>query len=257
MNLSPASINTRRRYLYRPPPRNHPIFSRCVREAIVQPTPDECDCRSLFLPVRDQGQEGACSGFSTAALREYIVAKLHGLPAAQYLSPAYLYARTRMVEGAFPADAGATIADELNTLENYGVCPEVDLPYNQDPTEAPTPQDDVQAVPFRSGPPILVNHADPSFLESKLAQGMPIVFGMPVYESFENTGSDGLVALPNTTTEECLGGHAMLAVGYHRPAGRLIVRNSWGLGWGDNGICYLPYALVASFFESWTIPLLS
>ena len=222
----------------------------------VGPTPDSVDLRPLFLPVRDQGQEGCCSGFSTAALREYVYAATHGLAAAQYLSPAYLYARTRMSEGTFPDDAGATEADEMSTLENYGVCPEVDLPYNQDPSEAPTPQDDVQAVPFRSGGSQAVDKADPTFLEAVLASNRAIVFGMPVYESFERTGPDGMVPVPNTAREQCLGGHALIAVGYDRPRGLLIFRNSWTDQWGDKGYAYLPYQIIPTFFEAWTIPLL-
>jgi C1A family cysteine protease len=38
-----------------------------------------------------------------------------------------------------------------------------------------------------------------------------------------------------------MGGQAVLAVGYDDANKRLIVRNSWGKGWGDEGYFYMPY----------------
>ena len=55
------------------------------------------------------------------------------------MSPAYLYARTRMNEKTFPQDAGATVADELTSLCNWGVCQEADFPYTQNPSAPITP----------------------------------------------------------------------------------------------------------------------
>jgi len=256
MNV-PTAFRPHHRFLYRPPPANHPALLKAVEPFRAAPSvlPPSVDLRPKFLLPRDQGPEGCCSGFSTAALREYVVALQTGNSNAFYLSPAYLYARTRMTEGTFPTDAGATIIDEVTTLQNYGVCPEVDLPYTGDASEAPTPQCDVQAVPFRSGAPLRVpSNLGAYFVQVVLAAGNPVVFGMPVTDSFEATGSDGIVP---PVSGQMLGGHALLAVGYLTIAGVLyiIVRNSWGTSWGDSGWCYLPADQVASWLEAWTIPL--
>jgi C1A family cysteine protease len=257
------------RYLYRPPAKNHPyMLSRSGGERIAPASiPDVVDLRPFLLPPRDQGQEGCCSGFATAALRE----ALHNLAASSgsaalappaslgpYLSPAYLYARTRMVEGTFPEDSGATIADEMSTLENYGVCLESDLPYTGDASETPTPVADVAAAPERISSPACLNSGgavNVSDIEEQLAVGLPVVFGMPVYSSFESIGPDGVVPVPDTSSEQLLGGHAMLIAGHRHSAARFIVRNSWSTSFGDGGYIYLPYCLVSSFFEAWTAPL--
>jgi len=73
-----------------------------------------------------------------------------------------------------------------------------------------------------------------------------VVFGITVYESFEGdeAAKTGMIPMPNISGEQCLGGHAVCAIGYDDNKQCLIVRNSWGTGWGDMGYFYLPYAYV-------------
>lgn len=173
------------------------------------------------------------------------------------LSPAYLYAKTRMKEGTFPSDAGATLADEMDTLHEYGVCPESALPYDGNANECPTPAADVSAVPFRLAPtgPIRVGWGSVISIDAiKYALSLaPVVFGMPVHQSFETAGPDGLVPLPGpTATDPVLGGHAMLIVGFDDATQRLTVRNSWSASWGLGGYCFIPYSMVSTFYEAWT-----
>jgi C1A family cysteine protease len=57
-------------------------------------------------------------------------------------------------------------------------------------------------------------------------------------------------------TESLLGGHAVMAVGYDDEKKYMIVRNSWGKNWGDNGYFYMPYEYFSSDALSsdfWTI----
>ena len=245
------------RYLARPPAWNHPALGRAFLHELAgvgPPPPPAADLRPFYLPVRNQFNEGCCSGFSTAALREGVLAMLHGPSSVQYLSPAYLYARTRMTEGSFPADVGAVVADELTTLKNFGACLESQLPYTANPTEAPTPECDAAAQAFRIPSFAQVQTSDPLYLEAAISGGQAVVFAMDIRPSFERTGPDGMVPDP-APGEQSLGGHAMLAVGYDRSSGRLTVRNSWSSNWGSGGYCFLPYSLISSFFEAWTIPL--
>lgn len=76
---------------------------------------------------------------------------------------------------------------------------------------------------------------------------MPVVIGMQIYESFQSpdAAETGKIPAPKKARERVLGGHAMLAVGYvdRGKSGHMIVRNSWGIGWGDHGYCYKPYKM--------------
>jgi len=68
------------------------------------------------------------------------------------------------------------------------------------------------------------------------------VFGFAVYESLESqtVAETGNAPMPKPT-EQALGGHAVLAVGYDDGKKRFIVRNSWGAEWGAAGYFTLPY----------------
>ena len=59
--------------------------------------------------------------------------------------------------------------------------------------------------------------------------------------------------------ENKLGGHAVLAVGYDTSARTMIVRNSWGTGWGMSGYFTMPFEFITSpsmASDFWTIRLI-
>jgi len=72
--------------------------------------------------------------------------------------------------------------------------------------------------------------------------GFPIAAGFTVYDAFESdtVATNGMLSMPGPT-EQMLGGHAVLIVGYDDARGVFIVRNSWGADWGDRGYFYVPY----------------
>ncbi len=240
-------------YRYHPPRPDHPLLKSAPKalKLALAALPPAMDMRNLCLPIRDQGQEGACSGFSTAAFRETSHALATGSLLSGYLAPAYLYALTRMYDGTFPQDSGASIADEFYVLQNLGVCAETLLPYAADPTEQPTAAEVVSALPFRLPQPVQVDR-DAVSLKSVLASKQTITIGFTVYASFESTGANGVVPMPNTATEQILGGHGVLVCGYDDTNNWWVVRNQWGQTWGANGYCYMPYGYEQFWTEAWT-----
>lgn len=246
------------RYLYRPPPADHRLLVGGVihpgRTMTVRAEPPTAvDHRPLLRPVRNQLQAGSCSGFATEAFKEHECAVWGGgkVPLGADLSPAYLYGWTRIVEGTFPKDCGASIADEMAILNARGVCPESFLPYRAEPADEPTPAADVAALPYRCGVPCVVDKSDPADIRAVLQDGKCIVIGVACYQSFEDVGPGGELKMPDPAREGLLGGHALLVVGY-REDGAWIVRNSWGSGWADGGYGYMPSQYRLLWAEAWT-----
>lgn len=87
------------------------------------------------------------------------------------------------------------------------------------------------------------------YLESLLSQGYDIAVG--TWVSWDDKNNDGILepVLDSNGLPIGMGGHAMLVVGYNRPAQYFIVKNSWGRGWGHDGYAYLHYNLVRSCFK--------
>ncbi|MBL0388393.1 C1 family peptidase [Tumebacillus sp. ITR2] len=205
--------------------------------------PKAVDLRDKCSPVVDQGQLGSCTANAMASgLREYLLLR-SGQPFTP-LSRLFLYWHEREMEGSLNEDAGAQIRDGMKVLNKVGVCPEADYPYAIDHfKDKPTSQAEKDAALYRIGEYHRI--ASLSLLKAALAQGLPVVIGFAVYDSFESkeVAATGIVPMPDAETEQMLGGHAVLAVGYDDEGGHVIIRNSWGEGWGDEGNCYFPYEM--------------
>lgn len=91
-----------------------------------------------------------------------------------------------------------------------------------------------------------------------LAEGFPFVFGFAVYESFvsNKVAETGIMPMPNIRKERMLGGHAVMGVGYDDTKKMVLVRNSWGKEWGENGYFWMPYDFISNpghCQDFWTI----
>jgi C1A family cysteine protease len=216
--------------------------------------PASMDLRgSPFMPpIWDQGQLGACVAFGTDAIICFLRAKL-GLPA---ITPSHLfqYYNARSLEGTTRVDSGSSIRDGIKAAAKYGTAPEADWPYDIAKfTQKPPKPSYTDAVKHKA----LVYQQVPQTADAikrVLASGLPLTFGITVYESFESAAADktGDIPMPHRG-EKVLGGHDLDAVGYDPQW--VIFRNHWSPSWGDSGFGRLPWAYVLSKIASdfWVI----
>lgn len=211
--------------------------------AVPRPTlaalPASVDLRPQCPPVVDQGDLNGCVGNAIAAAVQFDQMK-QGI-AAWAVSRLFIYYNARVIEDSIASDNGCQIRDGIKSIGQQGICSEDEWPY--DVTQFATAPS-AQAVRDASDNTAINYQAITRSLDQLkgcLAEGRPFVFGFSVYSSFDAIGADGMMPMPSTS-EDLEGGHAVVAVGYSDELQRVIVRNSWGTSFGDNGHFYMPYA---------------
>jgi C1A family cysteine protease len=149
------------------------------------------------------------------------------------------------MEGTTSSDAGAYIRDGIKSIATFGVCKEVDWPYDISQFAVKPSQTCYDSAIKYVAVSYFKLDTNLDELKSCLAAGYPFVFGFTVYESFPRTpGTNGIVPMPGN--EHVIGGHAVLAVGYSDNNQWFIIRNSWGQNYGDQGHYYMPYQYLTS-----------
>ena len=199
------------------------------------------DLRPKLKIMYDQGNLGSCT--ANALCYAYVFDAPNYSP-----SRLFLYYNERMLDNDISIDAGSTLSQGINALKKFGVCSETLWAYNISKF-AIKPQTNA----YSQG---LLNQVIQSSrvaqtltsLKGCLSSGFPFVVGILVYSSFESkiANTTGYVPMPNTQTEQLLGGHAVICLGYNDAKQIFIMQNSWGTGWGDKGYFYLPYAYLTS-----------
>jgi C1A family cysteine protease len=216
--------------------------------------PKTADLRAKMSPIVDQGRLGSCTANAiVSGLREYL--EIAAEQSLVRLSRLFLYYEERRLQGTIDEDSGASIRDGMKVLAQIGVCPEEDYPYDVSRfRDAPSAKALANAAQYKIAEYHRVINLQS--LKAALSEGLPVVFGFKVYESFEKAevAKTGVIPMPRKE-ERILGGHAVLAVGYvdKGKSGKLIVRNSWGDEWGDQGYCYMSYAVFNKLvMDMWT-----
>ena len=214
-------------------------------------SPTRVDLRANCSPVEDQGDLGSCTAFAVAkGVREYLQ-RTHGEQATP-LSALFAYYETRKLRNAVDKDSGATITDAMKAIATAGAAPEALSPYNIDVfTKKPS------AAAYKAAPQWKlttgVQLAGLDDVKKALARKQPVVFGMIMYNTFNQVGADGLLPMPQNG-DIMVGGHAVMVAGYDDKTKVLIVKNSMGTGFGDHGYFYMPYAYVTpdNVMDIWT-----
>jgi C1A family cysteine protease len=208
--------------------------------------PPSVDLRSQMPPVVDQSTAGSCTanalsgalGFlESQALRTKVASPEEFNPNTfTPFSRLFIYFNERDLEGDPTTDGGAQIRDGIKTLAQYGGCDEILWPYDLNNLFVkPSDPCYTEALQHKISSYYSLDN-DLFALKSALASGYPVVFGFTVYDYFESPEmmQTGVLNVPQTS-EECLGGHAVLLSGFNDADRTFWVRNSWGTSWGPFG----------------------
>lgn len=254
--LKPKNLFTTRHYGWQrdlPDHRDHLYAAPLAALGVVPP---KIDLRNQCPPVYDQGQLGSCTANAIAGAIQFDRLK-------QKLTPdfvpsrLFIYYNERVIEHTVASDSGAQIRDGIKSVGVQGDCPETEWPYVITKFKVkPSASCYADALKYKAVSYARVTQTLSQF-RGCLASGYPFVFGFTVYESFESpqVAKTGHAPLPKSS-EQVVGGHAVVAVGYDDTKQWFIVRNSWGNQWGLQGYFTLPYAYLTDAnlaSDFWTI----
>ncbi|UJR16764.1 hypothetical protein I4U23_003664 [Adineta vaga] len=155
-------------------------------------------------------------------------------------------------------DDGSTVASTIETVEEFGVCPEYIWPYNIRKVNTKPNKQCYDAAVANSISEALAVDIDLNEMRACLAQGFPILLILELFKSFDKASTHGIVPMPKSTetSRASHGRHSVVLSGYSDHSRAFIVRNSWGQSWGDRGYCYIPYDYIGNSDlcdSAWTV----
>jgi C1A family cysteine protease len=222
--------------------------------------PPTVDLKAWCSPIEDQGALGSCTANAGVGLVEYFEHRAFGKHIDA--SRLFLYKTTRQMLH-WTGDTGAFLRNTMGSLVLFGVPPEEHWPYKITDFDKEPPAfcyafaQRFQSISYyRLDPSGLAKNTLLDRIKTYLAAGLPSMFGFTVYSSYTQANTTGKFPFP-TAGDKIAGGHAIVAVGYDdgmkikntnpgavETTGALMIRNSWGTGWGAAGYGWLPYDYV-------------
>lgn len=215
----------------------------------------EVDLRKWSSPVKDQGTLGSCVSHSLTSCYELMMKKSSTENLVD-LSRLFSYYHTRVIEKTVSQDAGVFYTrNALKAAANYGICDETLWPYNIEKfNQQPTPECYLDAFGRRINSYESVDSLQEAV--EVLNDGIPMMFAIYVYESFLTLDSENSTISMPTAYEYNLGGHSVAALGYSIEDRKFLIKNSFGVNWGDNGYCWMPFDYFDNYvFDVWKFDL--
>jgi|SRR6202142_1028166 len=224
----------------------HDVRDRMYRGARAPfAVPQQIDLRAFGGPVKDQGEEGSCTGHAFSSAREWIARKYERT--SPVLSPQYLYVEELIADGSFPRDEGAMPRTACQVLTALGCCETALYPYVAGEITKPTAEQSANAVKYKTGAYHRIGTLADFLTCLADRTPWPVLAGFTVYDSFlsQQVADTGIMPIPKPG-EQQQGGHEVLCLGYDLVKQVALIQNSWGDAWGEKGFFWMPFATISS-----------
>lgn len=235
--------------------RNIPQQARLI-DADYLNLPKSYSLESYAPTAGDQGKFGTCTGFATAYHMRTIMhvkslrdANITINPNDHIFSPSFIYEQIKN-----PADAnckmGASAEEALETMELYGAAKLKTQPYSCGTPIHPDSWTESASFKILSYQTLFGDdNLDEQYkilaVKKAIAEGNPCLMSFRVAKSFHRLKTD--VWTESSSDKSAFGTenyHAMCVIGFDdtKYGGAFRIINSWGTGWGNKGLVWIPYA---------------
>lgn len=210
-----------------------------------------------YCPIPgDQLGTGTCVGWAAAyGARTIIEAVSQGWDNEQKksvvntnaFSPSFVYRQVLAYEGQdYDCYIGVHISDALNVMKRVGNVKINQYPFDENCSFTPSESQVKDAVNFRIKDFqritfVKQDNAKVSKVRHSIANNLPVVIGMQIYENFKDIQHEDNTWNPNKGDKGQASIHAMLVVGYDDETQTFEIMNSWGSEWGNGGFLYVRY----------------
>lgn len=222
--------------------------------------PPCADLRASWWEVGDQGSSGSCVGWAAAdsVIRWHLVRAGLISPDAR-LSPRFVWMASKEFDGfvsqptTMIESAGTALKSALDIARKFGLVEESVLPFDSCRLYVGEVET-FYAIASQLKIVSYFNLGRSAYnWRAWIATRGPVLTRLEVDSTWDQaTATEG--KLDRYDRDSLRGGHAVALVGY--TPDRLIVRNSWGAGWGDGGFAYAsPAYAEAAFTEAYGVSL--
>jgi hypothetical protein len=190
--------------------------------------------RKAKVPILDQGQEGACTGFGLATVVHFLLRVRKRVPDAGVISPYMLYDMARRYdEWAGENYEGSSCRGAMKGWHKHGVCNVKLWPASEGGALSEQRANDAARRPL--GAYFRVNHRDLVAMHAAITEVGVLYVSSNVHSGWDQAGSNGEIELVNDN----IGGHAFALVAYDEQG--FWLQNSWGAKWGHQGFAHVSY----------------
>ena len=206
--------------------------------------PPSLDLRDSWWEINDQSTTGSCVGWAAAdGVLRYHLIRAGRLSVDQMLSPRFVWMASKETDEfdsrpqTFIEEAGTSLKNAMDVIRKYGCVLDSELPFALS-TFMYTGSENVlyASASTRRAANYFNLRKNLTKWKSWLASRGPILVGLQVDDTWDDAHKTGGM-LDQFNPTSVRGGHAVCVVGYTADD-RMIIRNSWGKGWGDDGFGY-------------------
>ena len=205
-------------------------------------------------PIKNQLTKSTCVAHALASAIE--IMQHYDTGSREEISTSWFYGYREQDDY---QDEGMYISEALETARKIGGVPKILMPDNLGYNESRTIISGMTDKCLETAQDYRIKNY--ALLKSKYEiisaiyeNKSPVIIGMETYQSFIDTDRTGIVPEPSVR-ETNYGGHAVLCVGWTtiNEDIYLVIKNSWGTEWGDNGYAYLKLDGYIPIFEMYIL----